>query len=241
LPEQPDARREIQRSALLPWLTDLVPPQHLLRVLRRFDPFPSISGPPLPTLAPDPRVIGQPGVRRARAGVLRITANACGLVEGSGWVARPQLVVTAAHVVAGGRDLRVDGRAAEAWFVDRGNDVAVLHVPRLAARALPLADSQPGTPVAILGYPQNGPFDARAGRLGQTASVVIDGKLRPVTALSGLVRPGNSGGPAVDATGAVRTTVFAERRPSGGGYGIPASAVRRALAQATHPVSTGGC
>jgi S1-C subfamily serine protease len=156
-------------------------------------------------------------------------------------VARPHLVVTAAHVVAGAHEILADGRAAQAWSIDRRNDVAVLRVPTLAARPLPLADPSPGTPVAILGYPENGPFDARAGRLGSTQEVLLNGRLRAVTAFAGLVRHGNSGGPAVDARGAVRATVFAARIGSRAGYGVPAPAVRAALANARGPVSTGGC
>jgi S1-C subfamily serine protease len=223
-------------------LNELAPPERVLRALRRFDPFPSILGLPPPSLPPDPAVLALPGVRAAEASVVRVTANACGLgVEGSGWVARPALVVTAAHVVAGGDNIRVAGKPAEAWLVDRGSDVAVLRVPELAARPLPIADARPGTAVAILGYPENGPFDARAGRIGTTGSVVVDGGLRSVTAFSGLVRHGNSGGPAVDSAGAVRTTVFAASVGSDGGYGVPTSVVRRAVDRAEKPVSTGDC
>ena len=42
-------------------------------------------------------------------------------------------------------------------------------------------------------------------------SIRIGGSLREVTALSGLVRHGNSGGPAVNESGAVEATVFAAR------------------------------
>ena len=63
---------------------------------------------------------------------------------------------------------------------------------------------------------------------------------RVVTSLSGNVEHGNSGGPAVDASGAVQTTVFAARA-NGGGYGVPASVVRRDVASAGGPVSTGPC
>jgi S1-C subfamily serine protease len=62
-----------------------------------------------------------------------------------------------------------------------------------------------------------------------------------VTSLSGNVRHGNSGGPAVDAAGAVQATVFAARANGSGGYGIPAAVVREALAAARGPVSTGPC
>ena len=76
-----------------------------------------------------------------------------------------------------------------------------------AARPLALAANPPlGDPAAILGYPRNGPFDARAGRIGRTQTVVTQDAYgrgpvsRLVTPLRGVVRPGNSGGPMVDAT-----------------------------------------
>ena len=56
---------------------------------------------------------------------------------------------------------------------------------------------------------------------------------RRVTTLRGVVRRGNSGGPAVDSAGRVQTTVFAARLGSDSGYGVPAESVRRALAGAT--------
>jgi S1-C subfamily serine protease len=62
-----------------------------------------------------------------------------------------------------------------------------------------------------------------------------------VTALSGVVRHGNSGGPAVNESGQVEATVFAARIGASGGYGIPASPVRADLARARRPVSTGSC
>ena len=47
--------------------------------------------------------------------------------------------------------------------------------------------------------------------------------------------------PAVDASGAVEATVFAARVGGGGGFGVPTFAVRKALANAKGPVSTGPC
>jgi S1-C subfamily serine protease len=127
------------------------------------------------------------------------------------------------------------------------NDIALLRVPGLSARPLRLVDPRPGAAVAILGYPENGPFNAIPGRIGTTAAVIARDAYgrgpvsRTVTSLSGDVRHGNSGGPAVDATGAVQLTVFAARTGGGGGFGIPASIVRADLAAARGPVSTGAC
>ena len=65
---------------------------------------------------------------------------------------------------------------------------------------------------------------------------------RSITALRGAVRSGNSGGPMVDGEGRVVTTVFAATtRGPRGGYGVPNPVVRRALADADGPVSTGPC
>ena len=242
LPGQTTLRRDVQQSEILRRLNELVPPRTALRALGRIDPFPTIIGPAPPSLPPDRRVLASAAVQQARPSVVKITAEQCGLgVEGSGWVARPNVVVTAAHVVAGARGISVDGHTAQALVVDRSQDVAVLRVPGLGARPLPLVDPHPGDPVAILGYPEDGPFDARPGRIGATADALVQGSLREITAVSGLVRHGNSGGPAVNAAGEVESTIFAARVGARAGYGIPAAPVERDLARARRPVSTGGC
>jgi uncharacterized membrane protein required for colicin V production len=242
LPGRPKVQDEVRSSEIVQQLNRIAPPRTVLRAFARVDPFPSITGPAAPLTPPDAAVLRTAAVRRAQASVVRITAVACGLgVEGSGWVAAPHVVVTAAHVVAGAQGIRARGHSATALVVDRNEDIAVLRVPALDAPALPLAPAQSGTTVAILGFPENGPFDARAGRLGDTADVLVHGSLREVTALSGLIRHGNSGGPAVDTSGAVRATVFAARIGASGGYGVPDAPVREALRHARHPVSTGSC
>jgi S1-C subfamily serine protease len=199
-------------------------------------------------------VLSLPGVRRAAPSVVRVLGTACGLgVEGSGWVARRGLVVTAAHVVAGESDTVVEpfGSArklrAVALAFDPHNDVAVLWVNGLRAAPLRLAGAQPGASVAILGYPDNGPFTATPGRIGSTTFALTDdgygnGPIgRTVTTLRARVRHGDSGGPAVDSSGAVETTVYAARVGTNGGFGVPTAAVMQALASARRPVSTGAC
>jgi S1-C subfamily serine protease len=242
LPGQTTLRREVQQSTVLQRLNEIAPPSSILRALNRVDPFPAIAGPAPPALPPDSRALASAAVRRVRPSIVRITATACGLgVEGSGWVARPHIVVTAAHVVAGASGIRAGGHAAHALVVDRKEDIAVLRVPGLRARPLPIHDPRSGDSVALLGYPENGPFDARAGRIGATADVLVNGSLREVTVLSGLVRHGNSGGPAVNELGEVEATVFAARIGVRAGYGGPAAPVRVDLARARGQVSTGKC
>ncbi len=263
-PDQSKLRQDIQRSAILQQLNVLLPPSGpILNALSRLDPLPSIAGPSPDVSAPPSRIARAPGVRAASHSVVRVLGTACGLaIEGSGWVAEPDLVVTNAHVVAGESDttVQVRGRSpslpARPIAFDPTDDVAVLSVPGLGLPALRLAsDPSSGRGGAILGYPQNGSFDARPGRIGRTQTVLTDDAYgrgpvsRLLTPLRGLVRPGNSGGPLVDGDGAVLTTVFAGTvggRPRGG-YGVANATVARVIAQAqarsatADGVSTEGC
>jgi S1-C subfamily serine protease len=193
---------------------------------------------------PDSALARDPDVLRASKSVLRVTGIACGLgIEGSGWIVRPGLVVTNAHVVAGIEHPRVDRFAdlaytADVVAFDVMNDLAVLRVRGLRGRPLALAEPDRGTPVALVGYPKNGPLTRTPGRLGGTRMVLSRDAYderpvrREVTTLRGLVEPGSSGGPGIDAQGRVRTTVFARRPGERGGYGIPADLVRAALREA---------
>ena len=84
-------------------------------------------------------------------------------------------------------------------------------------------------------------------RIGQTGSVLTDDAYgrgpisRRITTLRGIVRRGNSGGPAVDGRGRVQATIFAARIGSPSGYGVPTAIVRAALAAADREVSSGPC
>lgn len=255
-------RTDIQRSAILRRLNDILPPSGpILNALARFDPLPAISGPP-PGLVgrPDARVLRYPGVRAAGASVVRVVGQACGLgIEGSGWVVRPGLVVTNAHVVAGTGDSLVvqpsggGPLAAQALVFDPRNDIAVLRAPGLDRRSLAIvANPTDGTAGAILGYPLDGPFDAEPARIGATRQVVSDDVygngpvLREMTTVRGRIRSGNSGGPVVDSGGRVLATVFAASTGGGprGGFGVPNSVVSAAARRASAgggAVGTGAC
>lgn len=257
----PRVRSDIQRSAILTELNSILPPSGpILNALARFDPLPSVRGPAADVPPPNPHILGDPAVRRAAHSVVRVFGTACGLgVEGSGWVAAPDTVVTNAHVVAGESDTAVQvggvgpSLSASVRDFDVHDDLAILHVGALRLASLPVApEARPGTAVAILGYPLNGPFDAEPGRIGQTQSVSTQNAYgagpvtRSVTALRGRVRPGNSGGPLVDAHGQVLATVFAATTGSAhpGGFAVPNALVRQQLARAqarATPVGTGRC
>jgi S1-C subfamily serine protease len=251
-------RTDIQRSAILRTLNSVLPPSGpILNALARFDPFPRIAGPAADVPAPRAAIARDRQVRAAAAGIVRVQGTACGLgVEGSGWLAAPGVVVTNAHVVAGQDDTTVQLRGrgpafpARAIAYDPRNDVAVLRVPGLGGRPLRIAgDPSAGTAGAILGFPGNGPYDVRPGRIGAPRQVITQDAYgrgpvqRSLMPFRGLVRPGNSGGPIVDGRGRVLTTVFAATRGARrrGGFGVPNDLVRRALRRAMGPVSTGPC
>ena len=254
VPGETELRRSVQRSTILSEINDVFPPERLLEELERVDPIGVFLGPPAIVAPPDKGLAGDPDVVRASNSVVRITGIACGLgVEGSGWVAARGLVVTNAHVVAGIASPRVDAPSGHAFSAavvefDVTNDLAVLRVQGLGARALSLADPERSAPVALVGYPQNGPLTRTPARLGGTARVLSRDAYgrgpirRQVTAIRGAVEPGSSGGPGVDAQGRVRTTVFARRPRETGGYGIPSDLVRRIVADAgTKPVPQTDC
>jgi len=254
-------RTDIQRSAILSELDRVLPPSGpILDALARFDPLPSVRGPAANVPAPTRRILSSAAVRAAGHSVVRVFGTACGLgIEGSGWVAAPGVLVTNAHVVAGESDTEVQvggigpGLAAEPIGFDVHDDVAVLRVRGLALPPLSLAQNpRPGTAAAILGYPLDGPFAAEPGRIGQTEMVSTENAYgqghvqRSITALRGLVRSGNSGGPMVDAHGQVVATIFAALTGTAraGGFAVPNAVVRAQLAKAqarSARVGTGRC
>ncbi len=256
-------RRDLQQSAILTELNRLLPPSGpILNALAKVDPLPSVTGPPADVPPPTNGILGAPRVRAAFGSVARIVGTACGLgIEGSGWAAGGDLVVTNAHVVAGEGDTTVQpsggppNLTARVIAFDVHDDIAILSVPGLDRRPLTLApDPRPGTAAAILGYPLDGPFTATPGRIGPTQTVSTQNAygqgpvLRSIQSVRGLVRPGNSGGPLVDAAGQVVGTVFASitggNTAGGDGLAVPNAIVRKELAVArSHngPVSTGQC
>jgi hypothetical protein len=256
-PGERDLRNALQRSQILGALNGVLPPTGpLFNLLRHVDPVPPINGPQANVGAPNPAITRDPDVRAAGDSVVKVLGTACGLsVEGSGWVGGPDLVVTNAHVVAGEDDTTVttpSGASLDATAVhyDSHNDLAILRVPGLGLAPIQIASQVfRGTPAAVLGYPENGPFTISAARIGSTGRVISQDSYgrgpvrREMTPFRGAVRSGNSGGPAVDAAGQVLTTVFASEQGPGppGGLGVPDDVVSAALAGSLRPTSTGAC
>jgi S1-C subfamily serine protease len=255
-------RNDIRGSTILRALDKVLPPSGpVVDALARIDPLPSVHGPAATVPAPTRAILRSRAVRGARRSIVRVYGMACGLgIEGSGWDVAPGLVVTNAHVVAGEDHTQVQVRgighdlAGEVVGFDVHDDIALLRVPGLQLRSLSFAPSaRSGTAAAILGYPLDGAFNVQPGRIGQTGTVRTQNAYgqgnvaRSITPLRGKIRPGNSGGPVIDAHGRVLATVFAAitnaSRP--GGFAIPDSVVaaqmRAARARQLRPVANGRC
>ena len=250
-------RDALQQSKILGALNDVLPPSGpILNLLRHVDPVPSVSGPEARVAPPTSAIGHDPDVRRAGHSVVKVLGSACGLgIEGSGWVAGKDLVVTNAHVVAGEDSTTVTTQAgdtfdATAVHYDPRNDLTLLHVNGLGLRPLGIdANASSGTSAAVLGYPENGPFTVAPARLGSTETVISQDSYgrgpiqRLMTSFRGNVRSGNSGGPVVDASGNVLATVFAAAKDKGppGGLAVPDSIVSDALSGPLRPSGTGPC
>lgn len=247
-------RAEVRGSVLLPRLLRAVPPDAVLQALNRFDQLPLLPGLRETLPPPDPSVLRSAGARAAAQAVVKVEGTACGVgTQGSGWVVRPGLVATNAHVIAGHGGTRVlapNGQtvAARAVHVDVANDIALLRVRDLAIDPLRvLAQTELPRPVALLGYPRNGPLTATAGTAGDPRTVISPdaygrrARPRVVVPLRGDVQPGESGGPVVDRRGRVVAMIFGGTRQGRGGYAVPVDLVLKAAGERLRSVSAGPC
>jgi len=210
-------------------------------------------------VGPPPGRIGRdPDVRRAAASVLKIRGeNRCDRgVEGTGFLYSPNRLMTNAHVVAGVSDpvLIVGDEEVPATVVHYNEDldVAVLAVDGLDRPFLRFdTEGRERQPGAVLGYPQDGPYDVQAARIRseqrlRSPDIYGNGTVvREVFSIRALVRPGNSGGPLVDADGEVLGVIFAASvSDQDTGYALTAEQVRESAARGVtseREVSTGDC
>jgi S1-C subfamily serine protease len=195
----------------------------------------------------------------AEASTVRIASGPCGVLEstGSGFVVAPGYVVTNAHVIAGGRAIRVTGLGgvydATPVLFDPDFDIALLRVPNLVALPLPLAGNDPerGAPAAVLGYPNGGPLRvvaaAVAGGYPATGRNIYGTERvkREIVEIRSDIERGNSGGPLMLADGTVGGVVFAEARTDEEvGYALAPTAVAARINPfigSAETVSTGAC
>ncbi len=206
----------------------------------------------------DRRVLRDPDIRGAATSVFKIRSNnRCGSgVEGTGFLYAPNKVMTNAHVVAGVTEPMIqDGkksRPGKVVYYNPDVDVAVVDVPGLDGPTIRFdLEGKEGQQGAVLGFPQDGPFDAQPVRIRsdqrlRSPDIYGNGTVtRHVFSLRGLIRPGNSGGPVVSTGGQVLGVVFAASvSDRDTGYALTADQVRQAAAvglEATGKVSSGNC
>ena len=238
---------------LLGAFNDVVGAGFFPRYLEPFAPERIVEVPPGPQ-----RILRDSDVRAAQASVLKIRGtSSCGRgVEGSGFIYADGRVMTNAHVVAGVSDPEVeisgDTVSAEVVHYDPELDVAVLAVDTAGMPALSFDNgAQPRDAIAVLGYPEDGPYDVRAGRIRaeqrlRSPNIYGEGTvIREVFSLRALVRPGNSGGPIVSTDGDAVGVVFAASvTDDETGYALTADQVAQSAARGlatSEPVTTGDC
>ncbi len=232
LPRPPDATQAVQR---------LVGDARFPDVFDDLRPAPDI-GPPPAEVPVDAAVVG-----RAVASTVNVESEGCGgLHEGSGFVVARDVIVTNAHVVAGGTRIRLrrpDQRLIRARIVlfDDDRDIAVLEAPGLGLQPLAVADAREGLAGAVLGYPggQNTVRVAPAvvRRRQPTVGRDIYGQdrtTREVLFLAANLRPGDSGSALIDGQGHVVGVAFAiaPDRP-GTAYALDATELRGRARRAT--------
>jgi S1-C subfamily serine protease len=214
---------------------------------------------------PTPRTAVQPDlgsfaavVNKDKASVVKLEGLGCGgVVEGSGFVASDDLVITNAHVVAGvNKPYVVDGTgqhsATAVWF-DPNLDLAIMHVSNLAGAPLVINSDHVDRNVGgvVMGYPGGGAFTAGTAVVldqftAQGRNIYGNGDTqRDIYEMSAHIIPGNSGGPLINASGDVIGVVFAESTTyKNVGYALSTPQISSALKQAeaqNHTVSTGSC
>jgi S1-C subfamily serine protease len=265
----PVVSRQVNNSALLRGVDKVMPAAAYgmfsdFRSLLESGPYAQVFGSlgaeiPPAVGPPDNAVLSSGGLAAARPSIVKVMgiAPSCSeQIEGSGFVYSPDHVLTNAHVVAGvvGPHVYTGQNVLDARVVlyDPQRDIAVLYVPGLSAPSLSFAaPATVGASAIVAGYPLNGPFTARAARIGasedatgpdiyQNAQVT-----RQIYAIRALVQPGNSGGPLLTPGGSVYGVVFAAATSvPDTGYALTASEVSgdaSAGANATAGVSTDGC
>lgn len=266
----PRVSAAVRDSEVVRAVDDVVPTQvralysSLRDAVRGYD-FPEVFGPLVPTRVrdvptPDPALLGSRAVTGSRPSVVKITglAGSCARrIEGSGFVYAADRIMTNAHVVAGidRPQVEVAGEQRDATVVlyDPERDVAVLRVPDLGLRPLVFAARPVDTndDAIVLGYPEDGPFFAGAGRIRDRMEIrgpdIYDERTvtRQVYSIYADIRSGNSGGPLIAPDGTVLGVIFAaavDQQQTG--FALTAAEVAGAArtgTSATAPVDTGDC
>jgi S1-C subfamily serine protease len=234
-------------------LGSLIDPNGFPKVFVGNEPAPNDSSINLPSLGSMASAVSSD-----KNSVVKIQGLGCGgIVQGTGFIVAPNLVMTNAHVIAGIARPYVQDQngtipAKAVWFNPR-LDLAFLRVNNLTGPSLPINTqvASYGTQSVIIGYPEGGPLSATPSLILSSFNAVgrdIYGQgltTRTVYELKANVVPGNSGSPLIEKNGDVIGLVFAESTSYNQvGYALTANQLVAPLANAIQQrgsVNTGNC
>jgi S1-C subfamily serine protease len=254
--------RAAQGSQIASTIEQVAPePPKSLRELGRMvaeAPYPQVFSPddgPADVGTPPQAVLPAAVDARVRAAIVRVEGRACDQIQdGTGFVIRPGLVATNAHVVAGEPSTSVflpngDKLAARVVRFDPRRDLAILAVDSLRLAPLSIGEGQAGLVGAVYGHPGGGDLRATPARIAEE----IDARgtdiyrttptSRDVFVLAAQLAPGDSGAPLVDQAGRVVGVAFAiDPGREGTAYALTSTELEHALAAISdRTVETGSC
>jgi S1-C subfamily serine protease len=201
-------------------------------------------------------------IAAARPAVVKVRAVAPScqkILEGTGFVAAANKVMTLAHVVAGGETVTVEAEGAtyEALVVsyDPTADIAVLHVGDLPSAPLTFnrSSATAGTDALVLGYPGGETFEATEVEIREITrlkgpdiyrTTSVSRQVYLINGTAHVHMQGLSGGPLITMDGRVLGVVFGqETHDRDIGFALTAAQVMPHLAALDHAdaVQTGDC
>lgn len=236
-------------SNALAWLNDSLAQTKLPDIIKQLEPElpPPDTTATLPASSEFASVLAQ-----HNQAVVEIEGRTCGGIGvGSGFIAKDNIVITNAHVVAGMRypyvtDANGRHRAEVIGFND-DLDIAILRTGGLAGNPIPLATGtvEAGTQAIAVGYPGGGPQKVSPAVVLETFNANsrdIYGESitqRNLYTLKADIQQGNSGGPVLDKSGSVIAVIFAKSTTYNQvGYAITMPAVINELNAALQNPST---
>lgn len=200
-------------------------------------------------LPPPPEVAATSVRRQAQEITVRIRSLGCEQFGiGSGFLLPGGVVVTNRHVIDQPRRVTVntwDGRQldADVTGIAVDSDLALLQLEDAAG--LPVARLRPTAvasdePVVVVGFPEGGPLTVTPGEMLGLVDGQLLGEPADVLRIDATIRQGNSGGPVLDADGAVVGVVFASEVERGTALAVPVTTLLERL-DATELVPPAGC
>lgn len=208
------------------------------RVTVTASPTPSATA----TASPSPSITTlKQAYAAVKDGVLRLQSYGCDAGVGTGFAVGANQVVTAAHVVEGGGEVRAiigtETIRATVVGIDKGRDVALLVLDAPVSTTLTLApkDAEVGDDVGVIGFTGGRALSLKPGTVnGLDRKANISGTTRyGLIELDSVASGGNSGGPLVAPDGTVVGLLDAgpANDAAGGRLAVPASTIAALVEQ----------